>query len=87
MKAACLLKKRIQLFTADQLTKIKKMMYKQLKEEFSNFTLMPKSNDITEQVANKPVPHADTLVLYSASQRANKGRKRFKIRGKQLLYI
>lgn len=80
--SATLLKRRVQLFCSQQMPKIRVLMHKELKDKFSDFEL-PRSEkeDITELVKDKPVVNADTCALFSASQRANKGRKRFKHSG------
>lgn len=40
-----------------------------------------RNTDLTELVKDLPIPQADTVVLYSCSTLANKGRKRFKNKG------
>ena len=74
---ATLLKRRLQLLAFDQLPKLNKRFYNDLKTNLSDLTF-PRNDkaDLTEITKNKPIPQIDTMALYSASQRANKGRKR-----------
>ncbi|WP_425593114.1 transposase, partial [Leptospira wolffii] len=81
-KAASLLKRRFQLFCSDQLPKYKDLTYNALNEQFKDFLLPPNENkDISKKMANKPYVCVDTAVLYSAGERANKGRKRYSSKG------
>ncbi|WP_061216784.1 hypothetical protein, partial [Leptospira weilii] len=78
-KGASLLKKRFQLFASQQLPKYKQLTYDALDQEFKGFTLPPDENtDITHLMENRPYVSADTMVLFSASERANGGRKRYR---------
>ncbi len=78
-KGASLLKKRFQLFASQQLPKYKQLTYDALDREFKGFTLPPDENtDITHLMENRPYVSADTMVLFSASERANGGRKRYR---------
>ncbi|TGK27596.1 transposase [Leptospira yasudae] len=78
-KGASLLKKRFQLFASHQLPKYKQLTYDALDREFKGFTLPPDENtDITHLMENRPYVSADTMALFSASQRANGGRKRYR---------
>ncbi|ABJ79652.1 Hypothetical protein LBL_2249 [Leptospira borgpetersenii serovar Hardjo-bovis str. L550] len=78
-KAAALLKKRFQCFASDQLPKYKQLTFDALDNEFKGFTLPPNENtDISEIMENRPYVSADTMALFSASQRANGGRKRYR---------
>lgn len=78
-KGAALLKKRFQLFASQQLPKYKQLTYDALDREFKGFTLPPDENtDITQIMENRPYVSADTMVLFSASERANGGRKRYR---------
>ncbi|EKO51556.1 ISXO2-like transposase domain protein [Leptospira kirschneri str. 200802841] len=78
-KGATLLKRRFQLFASQQLPKYKEITFKALEEEFKTFSLPADENqDITEKMKNRSYICADTAVLYSASERANKGRKRYR---------
>ena len=74
---ATLLKRRLQLVANDQLPKLNKRFYDDLKTNLSDLTF-PRDDktDLTDLIKNKPIPQIDTMALYSASQRANKGRKR-----------
>ncbi|EQA63854.1 ISXO2-like transposase domain protein [Leptospira alexanderi serovar Manhao 3 str. L 60] len=77
--AASLLKRRLQLFASQQLPKYKQLTYDALDREFKGFTLPPDENtDITHLMENRPYVSADTMVLFSASERANDGRKRYR---------
>lgn len=81
-KGAAMLKRRFQIFASQQLPKYKQLTYDALDREFKDFSLPPDENaDITEIMENKPYVCADTVVLYSASQRANQGRKRYRHSG------
>ena len=53
------------------------LMHEELRREFKDFNFPKEDRDLTKYTEKKPVVHADTVVLYSASQRANKGRKRY----------
>lgn len=81
-KAASLLKRRFQLFCSDQLPKYKDLTYNALNHQFKDFLLPPNEDkDISSKMANKPYVCVDTAVLYSAGERANKGRKRYNSKG------
>ncbi|TGN14010.1 transposase [Leptospira ilyithenensis] len=82
-KSARLLKQRIQVFSSHQVEKLRRIYYDDLKETFKDVTL-PKvedGKDIKKHLGKKlyrKIPHTDTAVLYSASQRSNQFRKRFR---------
>ncbi|EQA63388.1 ISXO2-like transposase domain protein [Leptospira alexanderi serovar Manhao 3 str. L 60] len=81
-KGAANLKQRFQVFASQQLPKYKQLTYDALDREFKDFSLPPDEDaDITEIMENRPYVCADTVVLYSASQRANQGRKRYRHAG------
>ncbi len=81
-KGAASLKKRFQVFASQQLPKYKQLTFDALDREFKDFSLPPdEDTDITEIMENRPYVCADTVVLYSASQRANQGRKRYRHAG------
>ncbi|WP_061237140.1 transposase [Leptospira interrogans] len=81
-KGAASLKKRFQVFASQQLPKYKQLTFDALDREFKDFSLPPdEDTDITEIMENRPYVCADTVVLYSASQRANQGRKRYRHSG------
>ncbi|EMS88635.1 transposase [Leptospira noguchii] len=81
-KGAASLKKRFQVFTSQQLPKYKQLTYEALNKEFKDFSLPPdEDTDITKCMENHSYVCADTVVLYSASQRANQGRKRYRHSG------
>ncbi|QHH49457.1 transposase [Leptospira borgpetersenii] len=78
-KAAALLKKRFQCFASDQLPKYKQLTFDALNHEFKSFSLpSDEEADVSKKMDNKPYVCADTAVLYSASERANQGRKRYR---------
>lgn len=78
-KTATLLKRRLQLFMSDMMPAIEKMMVDAICAEFpEDYRLPAKDTDITAIVKHKPVIYSDTVVLFSASQRANGGRSRYK---------
>ncbi|ASV10618.1 transposase [Leptospira santarosai] len=81
-KGSASLKKRFQVFASQQLPKYKQLTYDALNKEFKDFSLPPdEDTDITEYMENHSYVCADTVVLYSASQRANQGRKRYRHSG------
>lgn len=81
-KGAATLKMRFQVFASQQLPKYQKLTFDALDREFKDFSLPPdEDTDITEIMENRPYVCADTVVLYSASQRANQGRKRYRHTG------
>uniref|UniRef100_UPI00398953FB transposase n=1 Tax=Leptospira santarosai TaxID=28183 RepID=UPI00398953FB len=81
-KGAASLKKKFQVFASQQLPKYKQLTYDALNKEFKDFSLPPdEDTDITEIMENHSYVCADTVVLYSASQRANQGRKRYRHSG------
>ncbi|EKO79973.1 ISXO2-like transposase domain protein [Leptospira sp. Fiocruz LV3954] len=81
-KGAASLKKKFQVFASQQLPKYKQLTYDALDREFKDFSLPPdEDTDITKCMENRPYVCADTVVLYSASQRANQGRKRYRHSG------
>ncbi|WP_082275767.1 transposase [Leptospira interrogans] len=81
-KGAATLKRRFQIFASQQLPKYQKLTYDALDREFKDFSLPPdEDTDITEIMENRPYVCADTVVLYSASQRANQGRRRYRHSG------
>ncbi|WP_232380716.1 hypothetical protein [Leptospira ainlahdjerensis] len=55
-------------------------MVKDLKKAWKGKKL-PESGDLKDSIEGLPVVHTDTLALFSASQRANGYRKRFKHKG------
>ncbi|WP_157210579.1 transposase [Turneriella parva] len=63
--------------------KIKTLMHEELTKKFIETKLPHPSEDkhVDTILQSRPVPQADSVVLYSASQRANQGRKRFKHTG------
>ncbi|MDI7222011.1 transposase [Leptospira santarosai] len=81
-KGSANLKKRFQVFASQQLPKYKQLTFDALDREFKDFSLPPdEDTDITKCMENRPYVCADTVVLYSASQRANQGRKRYRHSG------
>ncbi|EOQ95689.1 ISXO2-like transposase domain protein [Leptospira wolbachii serovar Codice str. CDC] len=82
-KSARLLKQRLMVFASHQMEVLRKLYYNDLKETFKDVTL-PKvedGKDVKKAIGKKlyrKIPHTDTAVLYSASQRSNQHRKRFR---------
>lgn len=81
--SALLLKRRLQLFATDQTPRIKELMQNELKEKFNGVMLprVSENKNVNEVLQGKSVPQVDSVVLFSASQRANGGRKRHKHTG------
>ena len=81
--AATRLKRRLQIFAATAvLPRMQERFYTEQKLRFAGFKLPKDRNaDITELVKDKPIPQADTVVLYSCRTASNKGRKRFRRKG------
>jgi hypothetical protein len=82
-KSALLLKRRFQLFCSDQSEKVRALFNHELKEKFNGFNFpIKRDTDLTPylKVAGDPEQktpvNIDTMALFSASQRANKGRAR-----------
>lgn len=71
------------MFATDQMPKIKELMQSELKENFKGLNLphVDENKNVDEVLHGKSVPHVDSVVLFSASQRANGGRKRWKHTG------
>ncbi len=82
VKAALNLKRRAQLLACEMMPRFKLLIREEMNREFPvGWKLPPNGHDVTFRTRNKKVVHADTMVLFSASERANKGRKRHKKRG------
>ncbi len=79
-QASLNLKRRLQLFLTDLLPAVRELVKHELEDAFSELKL-PENQDISKIVANKPVVHSDTLALFSATQRSNGGRARWKHTG------
>jgi hypothetical protein len=75
---ALLLKRRLQLFSTDLLPQMKSLFGEILEKQGRDLPLKNTQEFGLESIMEDSVPlvNADTLVLFSASQRANKGRKR-----------
>ncbi|EMO34030.1 ISXO2-like transposase domain protein [Leptospira santarosai str. HAI821] len=81
-KSAALLKRRFQCLASEQNLKYKRLTFDALDREFKDFSLpADEEADVTEAMKDKPYVCADTVVLYSASERANQGRKRYRHSG------
>jgi len=78
---ASLLKRRLQLFLSDLMPLIKRVMAEDIGAAFEKDLPDDPEEDMTPHVAGKPVVNMDTVALFSASQRANGGRKRHKHTG------
>lgn len=86
--AARKLKQRVQLFCLHHTPAVEKLIREELRTNFARFKLPPEDRDrsakkpqIGRLIKNKKIPQVDTLALFSASQRANKGRSRYKYSG------
>ena len=81
--SALMLKRRLQLFASDQMPRIKELMREELANRFEGVELPPVAagKNVNEVLAGRPVPHVDVCAIFSASQRANKGRARHKHTG------
>ncbi|MBL8021381.1 MAG: transposase, partial [Leptospirales bacterium] len=75
------MKRRVQLLASDQMVRVKTLIRNELEKSFKDYRLPPEGTDLTAIRKRKPIVHADTVVLFSASQRANKGRKNYRNRG------
>ncbi|EQA44676.1 hypothetical protein LEP1GSC050_2842 [Leptospira broomii serovar Hurstbridge str. 5399] len=79
-RTSTLLKRRLQVFLSDLIPSIKDEMVKDIKKAWRGKNL-PENGDLRPFIEGKPVVSVDTLALFSASQRANGFRKRFKHKG------
>ncbi|MBL8019810.1 MAG: transposase [Leptospirales bacterium] len=85
--SALRLKRRVQLFAHDQMDSIKSLMHQELKSKFRGTTLPPEDKNVDLRKDRRfraklgSIAQCDTLALFSASQRANGGRKRYKHSG------
>jgi|GEM_PF-1578734 len=82
-KSSRLLKQRLQVFSSHQIEVLRKLYYNDLKDTFKDITLpnVEDGKDVKKYLGKKlyrKIPHTDTCVLYSASQRSNQHRKRFR---------
>ena len=67
---------------SEQLPKLNKLIYSDLQTNLAGVNF-PRDDDkdLHDLIKDKNIPQVDTMALYSASQRANKGRKRFRNSG------
>jgi hypothetical protein len=85
--SALRLKKRVQVFASQQKKAVESLFFSELKKRFQRTKdlLEPDSKDINKRVTGpvgtRPIPQSDSVVLYSAKERSNKGRKRFRHHG------
>ena len=79
--SASLLKRRVQLFSIDQMPRMKLLIEQKLRESAPKKDLPEGDVDLTKKLKGKTIVAVDTLALFSASQRANKGRARFRHSG------
>lgn len=85
--SALRLKKRVQVFASCQKKAVESLFFAELKKRFQRTKdlLEPDSKDINKRVTGpvgkRPIPQSDSVVLYSAKERSNKGRKRFRHHG------
>ncbi|MCB1202380.1 MAG: transposase [Leptospiraceae bacterium] len=73
------LKRRVQLLCCQQMDKVRTIVYRELDKEYKGYRL-PKGN-LSEELKDRRVVHADTVSLYSMSQRTNKYRARYRSTG------
>ena len=76
--ASLLLKRRLQLFLTDLIPAAKKIMSDELSSSVKEDLPDDLSTDLSNLLIGKKVLHMDTIALFSASQRANGGRARYK---------
>ncbi len=80
------LKRRVQVFCAQHLDRLRDLMRAELSERFQDVEL-PKpdptniDHDITAALKDKRIPQTDTIALFSSRGTANKGRKRHRAHG------
>lgn len=79
---ALLLKRRLQVLLSDLMPTVKDQLVQELKIRFRDFDLPEDSSaDLTKLIRKKPVINMDCVALFSATQRSNGGRKRFRHTG------
>jgi len=80
---ASLLKRRLQLFLREFIPDIKKLMAEDIQKGFGEGYRLPQDDqtDLTGLIDGKPVVSVDTVALFSAGERSNGFRKRYKHRG------
>lgn len=85
--SAMRLKRRLQILSSEYTPRIRALMSDELKQRYGKIKPLPEKdpNDINREVTrymrDKRIPQADTVVLYSTQNTANKGRKRFRAHG------
>lgn len=77
---ATMMKRRLQIFYADLMPGVKALLAAEIRSKCGNLVL-PESGDLTQILADKPVVHIDGLALFSATQRSNGGRARYRHTG------
>ena len=82
-KASLLLKRRVQLFAKDRVEEIKVIMKKELEDTWQDVQIPMNDPDFSLKTLDNydKIPSTDTMAMFSASQRANKGRSRYKHSG------
>lgn len=77
------LKRRLQLFLSEFVPVIKELIADEINKEFPMGYMLPKDKDtdLTDLIKDKPVVSIDSCAVFSASQRANGFRKRYKHHG------
>jgi ISXO2-like transposase domain len=85
-EAALRLKKRVQVFASQQKNTVEDLFFSELQKRFKGKSLLePDTADINKRVDTPvlglPIPQSDSVVLFSARERSNKGRKRFRHHG------
>ena len=78
---AALLKRRLQLFLSDLMPAVKEELREEVENRLKKFKLPAGEVDLAPVVKDFPVVNMDTCALFSASQRANAGRSRYKHTG------
>lgn len=78
---ATLLKRRLQLFLSEMLPAVKTLLRKDIEQAWGKEERLPEQGNLKDFVKDRPVVHTDCLALFSATQRANAGRSRYKHTG------
>lgn len=78
---ATLIKRRLALLAADQLPKIKSLMFEEMKKNLGDITFPREDVDLAPYIQGKSIPQIDTCALFSTSFSANRFRRRYKHTG------
>lgn len=85
--SALRLKRRVQIMASEYTPQIRALMSQELAARYRTIKRLPEKDpnnidqDVTRYLRDKRIPQADTVVLYSTQNTANKGRKRFRAHG------